>query len=318
MSKAPQWGRLVSAPITPTFYRYLKQCCKSVDIVHFHHPNPTAEFSYLLANLKKRLVVTYHSDIVRQAKLELVYAPFRKIFFDTSDKIIASSENYIQSSGFLKKYAHKCTVIPYGIDAGRFDSCETNAKIEGIRNRYGNEPILLFVGRFRYYKGLHLLVSAMENVNAKLLLIGTGPEEKRLRKMIQEKHLTTKIEILGELPDTDVDAFYKACDIFLLPSHLRSEAFGIVQIEAMCCRKPVICTELGTGTSYANIDQKTGITVPPNDAAALSKAINHLLENPDERTKMGACGAERVKQLFTAEKMVDQTLNVYRDLEGLP
>jgi glycosyltransferase involved in cell wall biosynthesis len=174
------------------------------------------------------------------------------------------------------------------------------------------------VGRFRYYKGLHLLVSAMENVNAKLLLIGTGPEEKRLRKMIQEKHLTTKIEILGELPDTDVDAFYKACDIFLLPSHLRSEAFGIVQIEAMCCRKPVISTELGTGTSYANIDQKTGITVPPNDAAALSKAINHLLENPDERTKMGACGAERVKQLFTAEKMVDQTLNVYRDLEGLP
>jgi rhamnosyl/mannosyltransferase len=318
VSKAPQWGRLVSAPITPTFFRYLKERCQSTDIVHFHYPNPTAELSYLLANSKKKLVVSYHSDIVRQAKLGLLYTPFRKMFLTACDRIIASSGNYIKSSSVLQAYAHKCTVIPYGIDTDRFNTFWANEESKSIRSRYGKEPILLFVGRFRYYKGLHVLISAMKKVEARLLLIGTGPEEKRLRKMVQKEQLEKRIDFLGDLPDEDVDAFYNACDIFILPSHLRSEAFGIVQIEAMCCQKPVICTELGTGTSYANIDNKTGITVPPDDVSALTDAINSLLHNPQKREEMGACGAHRVRKLFSAEKMVDQTLNVYLDLIKQP
>jgi glycosyltransferase involved in cell wall biosynthesis len=121
VSKAPQWGRLVSAPITPTFFRYLQKIGRSVDIVHFHHPNPTAEFSYLLAKIKRKVVVSYHSDIIRQAKLARIYSPFQRIFLTQADRIIAGSANYIRTSTVLKEYAHKCTVIPYGIDTDRFN-----------------------------------------------------------------------------------------------------------------------------------------------------------------------------------------------------
>jgi glycosyltransferase involved in cell wall biosynthesis len=197
-------------------------------------------------------------------------------------------------------------------------ACKTIVEAKKIKTRHGSKPVLLFVGRFRYYKGLHLLVSAMKNIHAKLLLIGTGPEEKKLRSLVKKEGLEKKIDFLGELSDETVNAYYKACDIFVLPSHLRSEAFGIVQLEAMCCEKPVISAELGTGTSYANINHKTGITVPPNDVDALSGAINHLLDNPQKKHDLGVCGANRVNRLFTAEKMVEQTLHVYRDLVEQP
>lgn len=318
VAKAPQWGRFYSAPLTPSFLWYLRRFGKTADIIHFHHPNPTAEISYLLAGLNKKTVVTYHSDIIRQDKLGKLYSPFRKRFLAAADRIIATSPNYIQTSTVLRKFKHKCTVIPLGINIDRFLSKGSFGEIEKIKRRYENQPIILFVGRFRYYKGLHLLISAMKAVPAKLLLIGTGPEETKLKNIVARNELEAKIYFLGELPDDVVNQYYNACDIFVLPSHLRSEAFGIVQIEAMCCGKPVICTELGTGTSFANINQKTGITVPPNDVDALSAAINHLLNNPQKKHELGACGANRVKRLFTAEKMVEQTLNVYRDLIKKP
>ena len=314
VAKAPQWGRFYSAPLTPSFHWYLRRFGKTADIIHFHHPNPTAEISYLLAGLNKKTVVTYHSDIIRQDKLGKLYSPFRKRFLTAADRIIATSPNYIQTSTILKRFKHKCTVIPLGINIDRFLSKGSFGETEKIKRRYGNQPIILFVGRFRYYKGLHLLISAMKEVPAKLLLIGTGPEETKLKNIVARNRIEDKICFLGELPDDVVNQYYKACDIFVLPSHLRSEAFGIVQIEAMCCGKPVICTELGTGTSFANINQQTGVTVRPNDVSALSNAIMDLIENPKKRTALGDCGAKRVKQLFTSEIMIDDTLKLYNDL----
>ena len=156
----------------------------------------------------------------------------------------------------------------------------------------------------------------MQDVQANLLLIGAGPEEIRLRRLVQKKMLCKKIFFLGELPDDVVNAYYKACDIFILPSHLRSEAFGIVQLEAMCCEKPVISTNLGTGTSFVNIDKETGIAVEPNNKNALSGAINYLIQNPEKRSAFGKCGFKRVRKLFTAEKMVENTLKLYNEVIG--
>jgi glycosyltransferase involved in cell wall biosynthesis len=259
VAKVPQLGRFYSAPLTPTFHRYLKRYGKAADIIHFHHPNPTAEFSYFFTNLNKKLIVTYHSDIIRQDKLGKLYSPFRKMFLEKTDRIIATSPNYIQSSTVLKGFKHKCTVIPLGTDIERFLSDTDSTQIKKIKRENGPTPLILFVGCFRYYKGLHLLISAMKDVPAKLFLIGSGPEEFRLRNLVEKKSLDRKIFFLGELPDAEVNLYYQACDIFVLPSHLRSEAFGMVQLEAMCCRKPVISTELGTGTSFVNINQQTGI-----------------------------------------------------------
>jgi len=312
--KVPQWGRLFSAPLTTAFYCYLKQFGKTADIIHFHHPNPTAEFSYLFTKLKKKVVVTYHSDIIRQSKLAKLYSPFRYMFLEIADRIIAASPNYIKTSDVLKCFEYKCTVIPYGINPARFNSTGDLQRVAQILSDVGHRPIVLFVGRFRYYKGLHFLVSAMKDVDAILFLIGTGPEETRLRNLVNLEKLNGKIRFLGDLPDDDVNAYYKACDVFVLPSHLRSEAFGIVQLEAMCCGKPVISTEIGTGTSFVNINLQTGITVPPNDSRALSGALNYILQNSEKRKLFGNRGSERVARLFTARKMVDSTYEVYEQV----
>ncbi|BBO67044.1 glycosyl transferase family 1 [Desulfosarcina alkanivorans] len=314
VSKAPQLGRFYSAPLTPTFYCHLNRLGQAADIIHFHHPNPTAEFSYFFSNLKKKLVVTYHSDIIRQDKLGKLYSPFRKRFLEAADRIIATSPDYIQTSKVLNAFKDKCTVIPLGIDVKRFSANSDGPRIEKIKNENGNIPLILFVGRFRHYKGLHYLIPAMEKVKARLLLIGVGPEEQRLRSLVATHHLDDKIHFLGELTDEAVNAYYKACDVFVLPSHLRSEAFGMVQVEAMCCGKPVICAELGTGTSFVNINQQTGITIQPDNVTALSDAINYLVNNPEMRVRLGSCGCTRVKEMFSAEKMVRKTLELYKDV----
>jgi rhamnosyl/mannosyltransferase len=312
--KAPQLGRFYSAPLTPSFHFYLHKLGKHADIIHFHHPNPTAEFSYFFTNLNKKMVVTYHSDIIRQDKLGRVYAPFRKFFLQLSDRIIATSPNYIETSNVLKYFKHKCTVIPLGIDIERFCQDGDQPEIDKIKEEYKNKYIILFVGCFRYYKGLEFLLQAIKEIPAKLLLIGAGPEEQKLRRIVKRNHLNKKVIFLGELPDKEVNIYYKACDIFVLPSHLRSEAFGIVQLEAMCCSKPVISTELGTGTSFVNQDQKTGIIVNPCDILSLTNAINHLLNHPKERLSFGAYGFKRVKQYFTAEKMIERTIELYHEV----
>lgn len=312
--KVPQIGRFYSAPLTPTFGRYLSHFGKTADIIHFHHPNPTAELSYLFTKLNKKLVVTYHSDIIRQDKLGKIYAPFRKIFLEAASRIIVTSPDYMRTSSVLKAFKPKCSMIPLGVDIRRFCTDGDRRKIETIKKEHGKQPIILFVGRFRYYKGLEFLIQSMKTVNARLLLIGSGPEEKMLRALVDDLRLNEKIFFIGEIPDDDVNAYYKACDLFVLPSHMRSEAFGIVQLEAMCCGKPVISTNLGTGTSFVNIDQETGITVAPNDVVALTQAINFIIENPEKGRSFGRNGYERVNGLFTAEKMVDRTLQLYEEI----
>ena len=314
IAKAPQWGRFYSAPLTPTFHLYLRKYGQASDIIHFHHPNPTAEFSYFCTNLKKKIVVTYHSDIIRQDKLGKIYSPFRNMFLEASHRIIATSPNYIHTSNILNKFQHKCTVIPLGVNVDRFALNGDLSKIMKIKEENERRPLILFVGRFRYYKGLHILVPALQNVDARLMLIGTGPEEERLRMLVKQFHLQEKIKFLGELPDEDVNAYYKACDIVVLPSHLRSEAFGIVQLEAMSCKKPVVSTELGTGTSFVNINQKTGIVVKANDADALSAGLNVLVKNPDKGIAYGKYGYNRVNKLFSAQIMVDKTLQLYEEV----
>jgi rhamnosyl/mannosyltransferase len=314
VAKAPQLGRFYSAPLTPTFHRYLKRYGKAADIIHFHHPNPTAEFSHFFTCLRKKIIVTYHSDIIRQDKLGKLYSPFRKMFLEKTDRIIATSPNYIQTSNVLNHFKGKCTVIPLGIDLDRFISKKDIPQVKQIKGKYGNKTIILFVGRFRHYKGLKFLISAMKEIDAHLLLIGTGPEEQRLKNMVEKYHLGNKIFFLGELSDDEVNAYYKACDIFVLPSHLRSEAFGLVQVEAMCCGKPVISTELGTGTSFVNIDGQTGITVNPGNSDSLSIAIQYLIDNPEERLTLGINGYNRVKKMFTADKMIKKTIQLYEDV----
>jgi len=315
--KTPEFGRVASAPINPTFHAWMRKLCRDADILHFHLPNPTAVLAFLATpGLPGRVVATYHSDIVRQKLLGKGFAPFLHRFLKRCDAIIATSPPYIESSPVLPRYREKCTVVPLGVDLDRFRSPQGwGERRRALRARHG-DAVVLFVGRFRYYKGLEVLIEAMHGVEARLLLVGAGPLDRKLRERAAREGLGDKVHFLGELPDEEVNDLLHLCDVFVLPSVLRSEAFGIAQLEAMACAKPVICCELGTGTSFVNEHGRTGLVVPPGNARSLARGIRTLLEAPDMRAACGAAGRRRVEALFSRDRMVQDTLELYRRLTG--
>ncbi len=324
--KIASLGTFRSTPISPSFLFWLRKL-KS-DIYHFHFPYPFGEFSYLLApcltpclsadrasrKSAGKLVVTYHSDIVRQKLLLALYKPFLKAFLKKADEILVGSPNLIKHSVYLGEVKEKCAVVHYGIDVKRFELTENVLKeVRKLRNCYGNK-IVLFIGRLIYYKGIEYLLRAIKEVDGQLLLVGKGPLEDSLRELAKDLGIEDRVHFIGEASDEDLPAFYHACDVFVLPSIARSEAFGLVQLEAQACGKPVVSTELGTGTSYANLDGKTGFVVSPENSEELAKAINVLLEDEPLRRRMGEFARARVNEEFTLEKMAERVFGVYREL----
>ncbi|MFH1953706.1 MAG: glycosyltransferase [Pseudomonadota bacterium] len=314
--KVPQLGRFASAPLNVSLFLWVRRLGKGADVIHFHFPNPTGEIASLIAGLSSKTVVTYHSDIVRQARLAKLYSPLLRRFLKGADSIIATSPNYVQSSEVLHQFRDKCKVIPFGIDLSRFaPNANTERQVTSIRRNYEG-PIALFIGKFRYYKGLYVLLEAMKMVEGSLLLVGIGPMERDLKKRVAaDNELKNKVFFLGELSDQDIVSHLHACDVFVFPSIFRSEAFGIVLLEAMACGKPLVSTELGTGTSFVNQHQETGLVVPPNDAKALAGAINYLFVNLEVRERFGKAARERVEKYFCLDKMVEDVIRTYQDIQ---
>lgn len=304
-------GTIFSTSICPTMVYWIKR--SPADIVQIHHPNPMATISYLLSNQRGKLIVLYQSDIVRQRVTYKLYVPFMMRMFERADRIIVTSTNYLESSPLLVRFKGKCVLIPLGIDVHRFKKRGGEGKIAAIRSQYGGK-IVLFVGRLTHYKGVPYLLEAMKKVSGRLLIIGKGDLEGRLKNQAAQNGLSTKVHFLGELGEDEMVPFFHACDLLVLPSISRNEAFGLVQLEAMACYKPVVSTDLETGVSYVNRNGVTGFVVPPRDSKALAEAINRLLEDENLRTRMGIEGRRRVEREFTKERMARETLRLYEEV----
>lgn len=307
-------GRLATVASTPLSLALAWQLFRrDPDIVHVHLPYPVGDAAQLLLRRGRRTVMTYHSDIVRQKNLLRLYAPLLRRSLARADRIIATSPRYIETSPYLSPLAARCTVIPYGIQVDRFGEADP-AQVAAIRQRYP-APIILFVGQLRYYKGAEYLVAALAHTPGSLVLVGseTTTRQAQLLEVARAAGVSDRVYLAGQ-HDGDLPAFYHAADVFVLPSIERSEAFGIVQIEAMAAGKPVVSTELGTGTSYINQDGLTGLVVPPADALALAAAIRTLLADPDRAARLGAAGRRRVQAEFTVDRMVERILVLYRSL----
>jgi rhamnosyl/mannosyltransferase len=251
---------------------------------------------------------------VRQRALLKVYRPLLERTLNRAARIVATSPAYIASSPLLHAQRDRCVVVPLGIDIDQFAQANA-ASVAALRARYG-APLLLFVGRLRYYKGLHFLLEAMPllRADARLLVVGSGPEEERLRAQVQAAGLADRVHFAGALSDEDLTICYGAADVFVLPSHLRSEAFGIVQIEAQIAGLPIVTTELNTGTSHITLHGVTGFVVPPAQPSALARALDVLLANPALARHMGAAGRERARREFGRERMLERIEQVYADL----
>jgi glycosyltransferase involved in cell wall biosynthesis len=300
------YGVVAATPMCPELFRVIWDV--EPDIVHLHHPHPLAMLAYLTSGTSAPCIVSYHSDIVRQRTLGPLVAPIVHRTLARSAAILVASPQLRDGSPVLQQYRDKCHVVPYGLDPSHQRPADPAAVAE-LRRRYGNR-IVLAVGRLTLYKGFDYLIRAMQQVDATLLLVGTGALREELDRVVSDERLGAKVHLLGSVPD--VRPYYEACDLFVLPSTTANEAFGIVQLEAMAAGKPVVNTALRTGVTFACPPDVAALTVKPRDSAALAQAISSLLGDPDLRRRLGEAGRERVAREFNARVMSERTLEIYR------
>jgi glycosyltransferase involved in cell wall biosynthesis len=311
------------APINPPYFHLIKKI--NPDIIHFHIPNPLHEI-YLLIYLmflgkKNKLIATYHADLPDYTLIHKILEFFRRFylicFLRFFDEIIATSKEYVYGSPILRIFRKKVKIIPLGIS--RKLPTESIMKIKR-KYKIGNEKIVLFVGRLFPYKGLRYLILAIPKViehfpNVKFFIIGSGEKEMKLKRMVKELKIEDKVIFTGSISNKTRNTFYKICDIFVLPSINRGEAFGIALLEAMCFSKPLITTKIrGSGVNFVNKHMKTGLVVEPKNSEQLADAILKLLKNDKLRKKLEKNAKKRFLKKFTKEKMINSTLKLYKKL----
>ena len=289
----------------------LARLAAEADVVHYHFPWPFMDLAHFVARVKKPTVVTYHSDIVRQKKLLRLYQPLKHRFLRNVDAIVATSPNYLESSPVLGRYRDKTSVIPFGLDQDTYPQPDP-ARLARWRERIGPK-FFLFVGVLRYYKGLHVLLEAVKDTNYPVVIVGAGPEEGRLKAQALSLGLSNVI-FAGPVDEEDKVALLTLCYALAFPSHLRSEAFGISLLEGAMYGKPMISCDIGSGTTYINIDGETGLVTPPADAQALRAAMRTLWDKPEMARTMGARAAQRFQDVFTAGQMAASYTALYREL----
>ena len=289
------------------------QLAKKADVIHYHFPWPFMDVVHFVTRVKKPTVVTYHSDIIRQKQLLKLYRPLQNKFLSSVDRIVATSPNYLTTSHVLENFSDKVTIIPIGIDKASYPQ-PTPDRLQYWRERLAPK-FFLFIGVIRYYKGLHILIEAAKGTDYPIFIVGAGPIEEELKTQVAELGLLN-IHFLGQLSDEDKVALLTLCYGVVFPSHLRSEAFGISLLEGAMYGKPMISSEIGTGTTFINIGGETGLVVPPSDPIALRQAMQYLWEHPEEAAAMGMRAEERYWKHFTAKQMVGEYVKLYRELAG--
>lgn len=312
--EVPSLGKLLSTSLCPTMpyhtWRLNKQ--HAFDIVHLHFPDPMSHVSsYFLPKNVKR-VVTWHSDIVRQKSLVKWYQPFLKNFMRQVDAVFVTNpvEGAFPQLMECIDDPKKIHVVPIGIDVEKFLSPDVNA-VEKLKIQYA-KPIIFALGRHVAYKGFEYLIRAMVEVpDAVLILGGKGPLTPELKNLAQTLGIQDRVFFPGRIEERDLVNYYTAAEIFCLPSIERNEAYGIVQLEAMACGKPVVCYELNNGVTFVNQHEKTGLVVPVKDVTALARALNRLLQDNTLRSRLGEYARQRVMHEFADKTMIDHIMTIY-------
>jgi rhamnosyl/mannosyltransferase len=312
VTRVASLATLASTPVCPGMARAIRSA--PADVVHLHLPNPWALAAYLASGHRGSLVVTYHSDVVSQRLWNHLYEPLVRHALRRARAVIASSPGYLESSAVLRGFRDRCVVIPFGVDAAPLQGVDP-ARVREIRARHGDRMVL-GVGRLVYYKGFEHLVEAMRRVDGRLVLVGDGPLREPLAARVRALGLENRVVLAGSV--ADVGPYYHAARVFALPSVARSEAFGLVQLEAMACGTPVVNTALPSGVPFVSPHGVTGLTVPPADAGALAGAINRLLDDPALRDRLGAAARVRATEELGIGTMVRRTLEVYHRAADAP
>ena len=312
--RTPSWnvdGSLALSPgLIAKAYQLHKE--KPFDLVHLHFPDPMSHIaSWALPGHIPR-VITWHADIIRQKTLMLPYRPFLQASLRNAAGIIAATPAHIRSSSELPAphLAHKLHVVPFGFDLEHYQKpqplpLKLRQTIPG--------KIIFALGRHVHYKGFDVLIKAMESLppDTQLLIGGEGPLTDTWKQLAVQSVARDRIHFVGLISNDDLPAYYQACDIFCLPAVNQAEAFGIVQVEAMACAKPVVSTKLNNGVDFVNQDGYSGLTVEPSNVTALADALRTLLQDDALRLRLGQQALQRAMQEFSLEALRSKTLAVY-------
>jgi rhamnosyl/mannosyltransferase len=315
--RAGSFGTAASMPISISFFFWFQKLKKDRDVLHIHMPFPLADLALFLLGFSGKVVLWWHSDIVRQRKLLAVYRPLMKRTLERADVIMTATQGHIDGSEFLPAYREKCVVIPFGVEPrllkdseGVYPGCAPEEDKSNIKRQH---VTFLFAGRLVYYKGCDILLEALAKVHgSRLVVVGAGPLEQYLKNKAKELGVSGYVEFKGYLEDREIARCFADCDVFVLPSVAKSEAFGIVQIEAMAYGKPVINTRLPGGVPYVSLDGITGLTVPPGDVEALTAAMQKLADDPALRLRLGQAAYRRVREEFCMDRMMERVYEGYR------
>ncbi len=304
-------GAVSVAPTLPVWLARSK-----ADLLVLHEPNPMALAAYYLVRPRSPLVVWYHSEVIRPAwQYRLCYAPLLEFALRRAARIVVASPPMLDVPA-LAAHRAKCVVIPYGLDVQRYEpTARVSSAADSVRKKAG-VPIFLFVGRLVGYKGLDVLLRALPGLEARVIVVGDGPRRSSLQALASELEVSDRVRFVGQVGDEELLAWYHACDALVLPSVSRQEAFGMVQLEAMLCGRPIVSTDLDTGVSWVNEHERTGLVVPPRDVGALHNALARLVSDPALGQRLGTEARARVLARFTSDAMCGATFSLYREVWG--
>ena len=307
---APTRLKVAGTMIAPKMIGWLRKHRKDYDIIHIHHPDPMAALALRLSGFRGRVILHWHSDILSQRFFLFFYRPLQNWLIRRAERIVGTTPVYVRESPDLAHVQEKCTAVPIGIEPLRPDP----QQVADIRRRFAGKKLILSIGRLVPYKGYPYLIDAMKLLpdNYQLVIGGTGPLREQLEQLIGEKNLQERVTLTGYIEDAELPAWFGACDCFVLTSNMKTEAFGIVQIEAMSCHKPVVATRIPqSGVSWVNEDGVSGRNVTPGKPAEYAAAIQEVTENA---AKFGESAYLRFLKCFTREQMINQIKKLYEEV----
>lgn len=281
------------------------------DVVHYHFPWPFADLLHFAARVRQPTLLTYHSDIVRQRLLASLYSPLMRRFFKSVQRIVCTSPNYFATSNVLSRFEDKVNIVPIGLEPDSYPKA-TAQHLAEVGERYG-EGYFLFVGVLRYYKCLHILLDAIQGAPYRAVIVGSGPTEKSLKQQARRLGLANVI-FAGQVSDAVKMALIERSRAVVFPSYLRAEAFGVTLLEGAMLGKPLISTEVGSGTSHVNVDGETGLVVTPASRRALREAMDRLHRQPETARRLGEGARRRFATLFNGDLMGDRYVGIYQSL----
>ena len=306
------WMKKAATMIAPKMITWLRKHKDEYDIIHVHHPDPMACLALRLSGYKGRVILHWHSDILKQKTLLKFYAPLQRWLIRRAGTIIGTTPVYLKESPYLQDAQDKTVAVPIGIEPVTFDPTLS----EQWKMRYPGKKLVVSIGRLVPYKGYPYLISAARQLGPgyQVLIVGDGPIRESLENDIRINGVEGTVKLLGYVEDNEAHALLAACDVFVLSSVMKTEAFGIVQIEAMSLGKPVIATKIPeSGVSWVNADGVSGLNVPVRDATALAEAIRRICSDDSLHQVLAQGARNRYLESFTIERMIEKTIKVYND-----